>query len=68
MAGINKTLYKDDSPQQMLTKKDIMNILHIKDSRVYYRLIKEGLPYIKIGRNNLTPLNEYNKWVANHLK
>lgn len=68
MAGINRTLYDTDSPQKMLTKKEIMDILHIKDEKVYYKLIKEeGFPFIKIGRNNLTPIDEFNKWIKNHL-
>ena len=62
MAGINKTLY-DNRIQMMLTKQDIMDNLHIKDEKLYYRLLKEGLPHIKVGRSYVTPLDAYNKWI-----
>lgn len=66
MAGINKLLYgeKVEEPDKMLTKEEVMDILHIKNIRSFMRLIEEErLPYIKVGKKYLIPLSEYNEWV-----
>lgn len=66
MAGINKLLYgeKIEEPDKMLTKEEVMDILHIKNIRSFMRLIEEErLPYIKVGKKYLIPLSEYNEWV-----
>ena len=67
MAGINKLLYgeKTEEVDKMLTKEEVMDILHIKNVRSFMRLIEEErLPYIKVGKKYLIPLSEYNEWVT----
>lgn len=70
--GINKMLYQepnDLSPTVMLTEEQVKENLHIKSNQVLRRLMQdEGLPFIKIGRNNLFPLNKYNEWILTRLK
>ena len=68
MAGINATIknYNSDEDLTMLTKQDVMDLLHIKDPRRFSDLInKQHLPHIKIGSQYLIPLQEYKKWIKN---
>ena len=66
MAGINKTLYNKVEKNQTevyYTKEEVMDILRIKDSRTFYKLIKkEKMPHIIMGNRYLIPVSEYNKW------
>ena len=66
MAGINATInsYTTDDELTMLTKEDVMKILHLKDSKSFFDLIHtQHLPHIKIGRKYLVPLLEFKKWI-----
>ena len=66
MAGINELLYNKE-PEPMLTKEDIKEHLHIKDDRLFMKLINEQhLPYLKIGRQLLIPLDKYKQWLKNN--
>ena len=68
MAGINKLLYgeKTEEPEQTLTKKQVMELLHIKDHRVFVRIIEEEkIPHLYVGNKILFPVNAYNKWLKN---
>lgn len=70
MSGINNLLYnKEDKKHidRMLTSKEVMEHLHIKDRRTYNKLLNDGLPYLKVGKECLTPISEYEKWIKNNL-
>lgn len=72
--NINQLIYTEEDLEEtqisaMLTKDDIMDNLHIKDVRTYTKLIdEEGLPYIKIGKQLLTPVKCYNNWINSRLQ
>ena len=66
MAGINKLLYgeKTEEVERVLTKKQVMEILNIKDPHVFSKLVKEdNLPHAYIGNKIVIPVNAYNKWL-----
>ena len=66
MAGINKFLYdkKNTEPESTLTRQEVMEKLHIKDGRVFIRLIKdEGLPYCMINGKYLVLTSSFNEWL-----
>ena len=70
MDGINKLLYnnKDNNLERLLTKEEIMEHLHIKNYRTFMELISnKNLPYLKIGKKYLIPLDEFKKWEKNML-
>lgn len=63
MTGINELLYGKPN-KIMLTQKDVMNNLHIKDRRTFIKLISEdNLPYIKVGKKYVVPLDKFNQWI-----
>ena len=70
MSGINKLLYDEDNNSElvrMLTKEEVKNHLCIKDDRLFMKLINEQhLPYLKIGRQLLIPLDKYKQWLRNN--
>lgn len=68
MAGINKTLYNnEDDLEYLLTKKEAMNSLHIKDSRTFMKLVAEKrIPYLTVGKEYLFPLKKFNQWIKNN--
>lgn len=68
MAGINETLYgKKD--EEVLTQRQVMERLQIKNSRTFMRLINEDrLPYIKIGRKYCVLASELNQWLRKNSK
>lgn len=71
MAGINKTLQSQpqSQPDVMLTKKEVMENLHIKDVHVFYDLINhKHLPHIRIGNKILVPLSKYSKWIESMIQ
>ena len=66
MAGINATLY--GQPEKFLTRKEVMDNLHIKNIRSFVKLIEEkDLPYMKVGKKYLVPLSQYNNWLRNNI-
>ena len=70
MDGINKLLYnnKNNNLERLLTKEEIMEHLHIKNYRTFMELISnKNLPYLKIGKKYLIPLDEFKKWEKNML-
>ena len=70
MDGINKLLYnnKNNNLERLLTKEEIMEHLHIKNYRTFMELISnKNLPYHKIGKKYLIPLDEFKKWEKNML-
>ena len=69
MAGINKTLYeKPNTLQPMLTAEEVMDYLHIKDLRTLKKLMDdEQLPYLKINKSYLIPLDKLNKWIDSRM-
>lgn len=70
MDGTNKLLYnnKNNNLERLLTKEEIMEHLHIKNYRTFMELISnKNLPYLKIGKKYLIPLDEFKKWEKNML-
>lgn len=65
--GINKLLYNNNEPLKTLTQKEVMDNLHIKDSRTFNKLLDKGLPYIKIGRKILIPYDKYKRWINSQI-
>lgn len=68
MAGINATLrnYKSDEEMTMLTKEDIMGLLHMKNEKTFYDLIyKKNLPCKKLGGRYMISISDYKKWLRN---
>lgn len=62
MAGINATLYPKKEP--LLTKKEAMEYLNIKNPRTFMKLINEQqLPYVKIGKKYCVLLSDLNQWI-----
>ena len=67
MAGINKTLYgSKEEPVKTMTAQEVMDALHIKDRRTLSKLFKNGLPYIRIGKEYLVSVKAYNKWLVDN--
>ena len=68
MGGINSVLYpkttkKTNELDRMLTTKEVMEHLRIKDKHTFADLIKQGLPHIKIGSRYLIPESKYISWI-----
>lgn len=64
MKGVNALLYSErNEPSAMMTAQDVMDALHIKDRRTLSKLFKNGLPYIRIGKEYLVSVKAYNKWL-----
>lgn len=67
MEGINKLLKEyNKGVDIMLTQKEVMDKLHIKNTRTFHKLLGQGLPYIKIGRSYLVPQSKFIKWIDTH--
>lgn len=63
MGVINNTLY--GKPENLMTKEEVMGILHIKDRHTLTKIIKEmNLPYIKIGKDYMFPVTKFNQWIT----
>ena len=62
MSGINKTLY--NNRPVLLTSKEVMDSLHIKDFRTFKKIVQEkNLPCIIVDNKYLVDLEDYNKWL-----
>ena len=64
MAGINKLLYgKKVEPETVMTAKQTMECMGVKDRHTFDQFIKEGMPHIIIGNRYYVPVNAFNKWI-----
>lgn len=51
----------------MYSVEDVRKSLGCSKDKVYQIIHSVGFPKIKIGRQFYIPIDEYNKWIENHM-
>lgn len=54
--------------ENLLTVKEVQEILKLGKNNVYKLVNQKGFPKIKIGKKILIPEEQFNKYIMNHIR